>query len=147
MSNTMPRRKFSQAWNLLLSIAILLGLAFGVGPTPTAASENAAANTLASSAPSGPTHKVIAAPGVLDTSVKGVTLWHDYGSFALYRVSDAALNALPADARSQITLGDDMDRLLIDALDAQPLGIQMQEMELLGLQRLRWLLRRLVAGI
>ena len=29
-------------------------------------------------------HKVIAAAGVFDRGQSGVTLWHDYGSFALY---------------------------------------------------------------
>jgi hypothetical protein len=69
----------------------------------------------------GPMHKVIAAPGLLDPGAEGVTLWHDYGSFALYRVSDAALEALSAEVRSRITVADDMDRLLFDniEIDAQ----------------------------
>ena len=48
-----------------------------------------------------PPHKVLAAPGQLDANAPGVVLWHDYGSFALYKVSDAALDALPA-ALSQL---------------------------------------------
>jgi len=62
--------------------------------------------------PAGPQfHKVIAPPGSLDGQ-PGVTLWHDYGSFALYRVEgQAALRPLPASAR----LADDMDRILITA--------------------------------
>ncbi len=62
--------------------------------------------------PAGPQfHKVIAPSGSLDGR-PGVALWHDYGSFALYRVEgQAALSALPASAR----LADDMDRILISA--------------------------------
>jgi hypothetical protein len=61
-------------------------------------------------------HKVIAAPGMLDPGAEGVTLWHDYGSYALYLLSDAALGALPAGLRSRITPASDMDRLAFDAL-------------------------------
>ncbi|GAB4527516.1 MAG: hypothetical protein Fur0018_13190 [Anaerolineales bacterium] len=56
-------------------------------------------------------HKVIAPSGAL-TGVPGVTLWQDYGTFALYRVQDArTLAALPASVHP----ADDIDRILIDA--------------------------------
>ncbi|MCA9979342.1 MAG: S8 family serine peptidase, partial [Anaerolineales bacterium] len=59
--------------------------------------------------------KVIAPTGVLDANQEGVTLWHDYGAFALYKVTDAALATLPASARQQVTVATDMDRILLDA--------------------------------
>ena len=60
------------------------------------------------------THKVFAPPGVLDTGIDGVELWHDYGSFALYRVTDAAWQSLPADIRAGATLADNMDGIMIE---------------------------------
>jgi hypothetical protein len=35
--------------------------------------------------------KVIARPGVLDASQEGIVLWHDYGAFALYKISPTAI--------------------------------------------------------
>lgn len=56
-------------------------------------------------------HKVIASPGALDGR-SGITRWHDYGTFALYKVTDAALAGLPA---GSYRLADEMDRLLFTA--------------------------------
>ena len=58
--------------------------------------------------------KVLAAPGVLDVAQPGITLWHDYGSFALYRVDSATLTGLVS-MRGQVTVLADADRLLLDA--------------------------------
>lgn len=60
------------------------------------------------------THKVIAPTGSLDGR-SGVTLWHDYGPFALYRVTDSALAGLRLNGPAAVTVADDMDRLLFDA--------------------------------
>jgi hypothetical protein len=75
-------------------------------------------------------HKVCAAPGVLDTRDEGISLWHDYGSYSLYRLSDTALSRLPADVRVQVILLDDLDHLSINGVDialhhAQPTGAAM----------------------
>ncbi|MEE8526484.1 MAG: S8 family serine peptidase [Thermoanaerobaculia bacterium] len=59
-------------------------------------------------------HKVFAPPGAL-TPAEGVELWHDYGSFALYRISREALRNLPPASRERLRLADDMDRVLLDA--------------------------------
>lgn len=63
----------------------------------------------------GSAHKVIAESGVLSADQAGVALWHDYGSFALYRVSDAALAEMPTAVRDQVRVADEMDRILFDA--------------------------------
>ena len=60
-------------------------------------------------------YKVLAAPGQLDATQLGVTLWHDYGAFALYRVASDVLDRLPADARAEITVLTDADQLLMKA--------------------------------
>lgn len=59
-------------------------------------------------------HKIIAPPHTL-TAGAGITIWQDYGSFALYRVSETALARLPQSLRDQVWVADQMDRLLIDA--------------------------------
>ena len=61
-----------------------------------------------------PWQKVIAAPGVLDPGRPGIELWHDYGAFALYRVSDQALAALTAPAREQALIDPAIDTILFD---------------------------------
>ncbi|MDH4208582.1 MAG: S8 family serine peptidase, partial [Anaerolineae bacterium] len=98
------------------------GLSLGAGHGTVTTSENPKSTVY------GPMHKVIAAPGLLDDSVEGVTLWHDYGSFALYLVSDAALEALSPEVRSRITVASDMDRLAFDAfpIDTQMPGLSAQ---------------------
>ena len=60
-------------------------------------------------------YKVIAQPGVLDVSQEGITLWHDYGAFALYKVSAATLNQLSSATRSKIQVATDMDYIMLDA--------------------------------
>ncbi len=74
----------------------------------------------------GQTHKVCAPPGVLDNSIEGIALWHDYGSYALYRVSDAALSQLPSEIRDRLILLDDLDRLSINGVDIAPLHAHAQ---------------------
>ena len=58
-------------------------------------------------------HKVIAAKGVLEEDGEGITLWHDYGAFALYRVSEASWMQLPEALRAAVELLDDNDQLLL----------------------------------
>ena len=72
-------------------------------------------------------HKVIADSGLLTADGEGVTLWHDYGAFALYKVSDAALNQLSETTRSQVTLANDMDRIL---LDVHPFNTQTDSLDI-----------------
>ncbi|HKQ61751.1 MAG TPA: hypothetical protein VJS92_10690, partial [Candidatus Polarisedimenticolaceae bacterium] len=60
-------------------------------------------------------HKAVVPPGVLDGARPGVELLEDYGSYRLYRLTDAALAALSAAARAQLTLADEMDVIRLDA--------------------------------
>jgi hypothetical protein len=62
------------------------------------------------SATGGQFHKVIAEPGILDTSGEGIEVWHDYGAYALYRVSDEAFNQLSDEVRRSVVMADEMDR-------------------------------------
>ncbi|HEX8682976.1 MAG TPA: S8 family serine peptidase, partial [Ardenticatenaceae bacterium] len=80
---------------LLLAIAAALTAHRGVAANSAALSEQS--------------HKVLAAPGQLDTSAPGVRLLHDYGAFALYSVSDEALSGLRG-----VRVADEMDVLLFD---------------------------------
>jgi len=59
-------------------------------------------------------HKVIAPKGILPEDGHDVLLWHDYGSFGLYRVTRNAWLQLPDQARSQAWLADEMDLILLD---------------------------------
>jgi hypothetical protein len=68
-------------------------------------------------------HKVIAQPGILDTSVLGIDLWHDYGSYGLYKVSDDALMGLSQGARERLQVVDEMD---VIHLDAYPFNTQLE---------------------
>ena len=94
-----------KVWYLLFLAAILIIAITSINPDNLSASNNLDEGTIV---------KVIAPSSVLNTEDDGVTLWHDYGSFALYRVSEAALDALPADARAQVVMTDGMDQLLFD---------------------------------
>lgn len=58
--------------------------------------------------------KAIVAAGGLDASQPGLTLWHDYGPFALYKVSDAARASLAASTSGQVQMDPLMDRLQFD---------------------------------
>ncbi|MFZ2486675.1 MAG: S8 family serine peptidase, partial [Anaerolineae bacterium] len=60
-------------------------------------------------------HKALVPAGVFPVGMAGVTLWHDYGSFGLYRITDAALSGMSAELRSQITVDASMDRILFDS--------------------------------
>ena len=76
-----------------------------------------------------PTHKVIAPKNLMPEDGHEITLWHDYGSFALYRVTHEAWLDLPAHIRSQVQLADDMDQLLIGEkpIDTQQKVLQQYE--------------------
>ncbi|MCA9977617.1 MAG: hypothetical protein KC413_17780 [Anaerolineales bacterium] len=71
-------------------------------------------------------HKVIAPVGALDDR-SGVALWHDYGAFALYQVSDLALAGLMVDGLANYMMVDEMDRILIDAY---PFDTQREQLKL-----------------
>jgi hypothetical protein len=73
-----------------------------------------------------PTHKIIAPKNLLSENGREITLWHDYGSFALYRVTHEAWLDLPVHLRSQVQLDDDMNQLFIgdNAIDTQQKGLQ-----------------------
>ncbi len=103
--NRMNNRITTYRWQLMLFVLTILALIITSGHGSAAAFE-----------PPGEaiTHKVIAAPGLLDAGASGIDLWHDYGAFALYRVTDAAWQRLPAATRAAVTLADSMDQILID---------------------------------
>ncbi len=104
---------------ILLTVLLLLAIVIS-SVTPAVAREGLArplpqaSNDSRSAAQGTAMHKAIAAPGVLDPARSGVTLWHDYGAFALYRVSDEALARLSPAARSQVLMDPQMDTILFD---------------------------------
>ena len=51
---------------------------------------------------------------MLDASRPGVTLWHDYGAFALYKVSESTLASLSPSKLDQIELDPLSDTILFD---------------------------------
>lgn len=64
---------------------------------------------------SGPTvHKFIAPAGALYDLQPGVERWHDYGTFALYKLSDEAQRAAAAATSGQVGLVPVVDRLEFD---------------------------------
>ncbi|MCP4361991.1 MAG: S8 family serine peptidase [Chloroflexi bacterium] len=99
-------------WRHFILVAALFSAVFFI--VLSMSSSSLKADTL-DIADSSATHKVIAAPGVLNAAAPGITLWYDYGAFALYKVSDTTLARLPAASQSKITLADDMDWIMIDA--------------------------------
>ncbi|MDX1413425.1 MAG: S8 family serine peptidase [Candidatus Promineifilaceae bacterium] len=44
---------------------------------------------------------------------QAIVIWHDYGSFALYRIREDAWDKLSQQTRSQVELADEMDRLIL----------------------------------
>jgi hypothetical protein len=95
---------------LVLSVALVTAIVLA-SLLPVAA----APQTAPAAAPAAPQpHKAIAPAGLLDPAAPGVTLWHDYGAFGLYRLSDAALAGLPAEVRSQLQIDPQMDTILFD---------------------------------
>jgi len=59
--------------------------------------------------------KVVAPSALLTEKEKEIELIQNYGSFSLYRVSEAALKGLSAKVRAQIRITDEMDTILLDA--------------------------------
>jgi hypothetical protein len=114
MSTTIPSRRVPRARPFWLLATVALVLTLCMGPGALAAPGSSGSGLPLARAETGPTHKVIAPRGVLQEGMSGVSLWHDYGSFALYRVSEPAWSALPAEVRGQLALVDDTDRLLFD---------------------------------
>lgn len=92
---------------LFLFIVSLIAVVFSVS------SSNLRAETISVT---GDYQKVIAEPGVIDANSPGVTLWHDYGAFALYKVSQTALNNLPTAVQTELSsVSHEMDILYFDA--------------------------------
>jgi len=60
-------------------------------------------------------HKVIVSADDINNTLIGVELWHDYGAFSLYKVTEEALNELDAWVPGRYQIVDDMDKLLLDA--------------------------------
>ncbi len=60
-----------------------------------------------------PVRKVVAEHGALQ-GVPGAAVWHDYGSFALYRIPESSIPHLPPGLRNRVQTGV-MDRLLFDS--------------------------------
>ena len=59
--------------------------------------------------------KVVAPPALLTEKEKEIELIQNYGSYSLYRVSEAALTGMSAKVRAQIRIADEMDTILLDA--------------------------------
>jgi hypothetical protein len=93
-------------YSLLIGLSILSAVLFFFGRNSVKAS---------TVNPQTRKHKVILPAGTLKSDKPGVTLLQDYGSFALYRVSDQADELLSAQFGSDLILADDLDEILIDA--------------------------------
>jgi len=115
LSKTTQKRYLNRVWQGLLGVLFLITMTLGVRDSTAAVSGASDSSAHTNSAESGSTYKVIAPYGTLDTNMEGVNLWHDYGSFALYRLTDEALNQLPKDVVDQIQIADHMDQILIDS--------------------------------
>jgi len=89
---------------LILSALLLLALAFTFSGQATAQSESS--------------QKITAPPGIFDANQPGVSLLQDYGTFALYQVSDSALHGLSASQHQQVSTVD--ERILLDAYPFNP---------------------------
>ena len=104
----MSFRLSASALGTLLCVVPFVAPSIAAAPAPTGQSSQHAsikANSL---------YKAIVQAGVLDENIAGVSLWHDYGAFGLYRISDAALNSLSADTRSKVQIDSTMDTVLFD---------------------------------
>jgi len=60
-------------------------------------------------------HKVVAAPGAFDEKTQGVKVVADYGSYRVYKISDAIYNGLSSARRDALDVRDDMDVIELDA--------------------------------
>lgn len=58
-------------------------------------------------------HKVIASRDLIKADGKDIVLWHDYGSFALYRITENGWLELPEAIRSRMQLFDDSNQLML----------------------------------
>lgn len=108
-----------KSWYLLLGLVALLVLIVSAGTDVGASRQIGEAEGITGQSEQYGFHKVIAPPGVLDADNPGVSLWHDYGSFALYRVSDASLDNFPPGIRKKVSLIDGQDSILIDGFESQ----------------------------
>ncbi len=111
-----PVRKILQnqrkSW-LPATFLVTSALAFSIIGTKLTVAQDTPARP--SPSPSGVSfNKAIVAAGGSDASQPGFTLWHDYGPFALYKVSDAARASLAASTSGQVQMDPLMDRLQFD---------------------------------
>ncbi len=95
-------KKIAVFFNVLVAMSLLLSV------LPAQAAPRGAGDNLPQAAveTTGAFFKVIVKPGVLPEQA-GIALWHDYGAFALYRVSKTAFNNLSADTRSRLQFVED----------------------------------------
>ena len=70
---------------------------------------------------------VVPSPALLTEKEKEIELIQNYGSFSLYRVSEAALTGLSSKVRAQIRITDEMDTI---SLDAHPFNTQTDTLDL-----------------
>ena len=107
---------------------LLIGLLLSMHPVPNLSTGDA---QLPRGDSPGRTHKVVASPDLFAGQEAGIVLLADYGSYALYRVSETALaRVLSAGTGAQVRIVDEMDRLLIDAY---PFNTQTETPSLPGL--------------
>ncbi len=96
------------------ALGTLLCAAPFMAQQPAAAPHTAPPSSQVSGIKTNALHKAIVEAGVLDAKTPGISLWHDYGAFAIYKVSDAALNSLSSDVRRRVHVSGDMDTILFD---------------------------------
>ncbi|HSF80859.1 MAG TPA: S8 family serine peptidase, partial [Anaerolineales bacterium] len=111
MSKTIHKQGSFIFWKLLLTLVILFVLTAGYGPGRGAASMSQESYAPHFNFGNGITHKVYAPSGALST-FEGVALWHDYGTYALYRVNDAALAQLSPAERARLIFADEANLVI-----------------------------------
>src|SRR3990172_7672252 len=92
--------------SILLLILIVIAFLSGGGR----GSVSAAGSSL-----HGKVHKIIIERGNNPPELPGLVLWHDYGSFRLYKATESTLAGLSTKDFDRVYLADEMNRILIDA--------------------------------
>ena len=148
--------------SLIARLLVLAAVLAPVGAVPQGSDAGSgAAPPLDQSAHAAP-RKLIAPPGTLDASQPGVTPWHDYGAFVLYRVTDEAYQQLSAAPGPRASIEALPDRLQFDLhpldtlsglasvpslLAAQkPTGAALQLIQFVGPVKDEWLDSIMAAG-
>src|SRR5690606_22848304 len=125
--------RLPRPWYVLAAVVLLLVLLLSSGPNRLSAQDGTTASGPGTEQTGSSFVKIVAPKGLLDAEAQGISLWHDYGTFALYRASEAALNALPADVRAQVVLNDDdrlwFEKYAIDTQAAQPMALSAMSAE------------------